>query len=80
MPTLLTHRGFRIVIYPNDHRPPHVHAVSGEASLRIGLEPECDLISVTGRVPPAVVAELKELVAANRVMLLEQWRLIHERD
>jgi L-ascorbate metabolism protein UlaG (beta-lactamase superfamily) len=29
MPTLLRFGGFRVVIYPNDHRPAHVHVVGG---------------------------------------------------
>ena len=33
MPTVLRLRGLRVVMYPNDHRPAHVHAISatGEA-------------------------------------------------
>lgn len=30
MPTVLRSSGFRIVIYSNDHRPAHVHAISAE--------------------------------------------------
>jgi hypothetical protein len=30
MPTVLRIAGFRIVIYPNDHRPAHVHVVGAE--------------------------------------------------
>lgn len=27
MPTVLRINGLRVVIYPNDHRPPHVHVI-----------------------------------------------------
>lgn len=27
MPTVLTFDGLRVVIYPNDHRPAHVHVI-----------------------------------------------------
>jgi Domain of unknown function (DUF4160) len=27
MPTVLTFEGLRVVIYPNDHRPAHVHVI-----------------------------------------------------
>ena len=30
MPTVLRVRNIRVVVYPNDHPPPHVHAVRGE--------------------------------------------------
>ena len=30
MPTIVWFRNIRIVIYPNDHRPAHVHAIRGD--------------------------------------------------
>jgi hypothetical protein len=27
MPTIDRYQGLRVVIYPNDHRPPHVHVI-----------------------------------------------------
>ncbi len=27
MPAILRFEGFRVAIYPNDHRPPHVHVI-----------------------------------------------------
>lgn len=30
MPTVLRIGGLRVVIYPNDHRPPHVHVIGAE--------------------------------------------------
>jgi Domain of unknown function (DUF4160) len=42
MPTVLPHfRGWRVVIFPNDHRPPHVHVIGAEAHERFELL--CDL-------------------------------------
>jgi hypothetical protein len=29
MPTVLRFDGLRVVIYPNDHRPAHVHVIGG---------------------------------------------------
>jgi Domain of unknown function (DUF4160) len=29
MPTILRFAGLRVVIYPNDHRPAHVHVIGG---------------------------------------------------
>ena len=38
MPTVFrTRNGWRVVIYPNDHRPPHVHVVDGDRSARFEL-------------------------------------------
>ena len=37
MPTVLRLGGLRVVIYPNDHSPPHVHVIgpAGEAIFRL---------------------------------------------
>ena len=45
MPTVLIIGGWRVVIYPNDHRPAHVHVIGGgcEAVFNLSgeeLEPE----------------------------------------
>ena len=29
MPTIMRIGGLRVVVYPNDHRPPHVHVIGG---------------------------------------------------
>lgn len=45
MPTIFrTRQGWAVRIYPNDHRPPHVHVVSPKAQARFELL--CDLNSV----------------------------------
>ena len=42
MPTVLPGlKGWRVVIYPNDHRPPHVHVVGVSEHARFELL--CDL-------------------------------------
>lgn len=42
MPTVLPHvNGWRVVIFPNDHRPPHVHVIGAEQHARFELL--CDL-------------------------------------
>lgn len=30
MPTVTRFQGFRVVVYPNDHRPPHVRVMNAE--------------------------------------------------
>ena len=41
MPTILRYRGLRIMIYLNDHAPPHVHVVGADAQAKFDLF--CDL-------------------------------------
>jgi Domain of unknown function (DUF4160) len=37
MPTIIREDGFRVVIYPNDHIPAHVHVLKGGGEVRIDL-------------------------------------------
>lgn len=80
MPTVLRIFGLRVVVYPNDHRPAHVHVLGG------GCEAVFNLHCPNG--PP----ELRENMAFTRrelervaqalsgdvVALCAQWRQIHE--
>jgi hypothetical protein len=79
MPTVLTIFGLRVVIYPNDHRPAHVH-IQGN-----GCEAVFNLHCPSG--PPELRENYgfyrKELVKianaldANLAALCKQWRHIH---
>lgn len=41
MPTILIYRGLRVMIYTNDHAPPHVHVLGPDQEARFDLF--CDL-------------------------------------
>jgi hypothetical protein len=79
VPTVLQIDGLRVVIYPNDHRPDHVHDIGpgmesvfvlncpgGPVSLR-------ESFGFAARVLRAVAAVLD----ANVNRLCEAWRVIH---
>jgi Domain of unknown function (DUF4160) len=79
MPTVLRLGAYRVVIYPNDHRPAHVHVIGP------GLEAVFELICPAG---PVTVREnygfaLRELTKVAAVLnenvahLCEAWREIH---
>ena len=64
-------RGFQIRIYPNDHRPPHVHAVGskGEAVLLLNCPDGPPTIRESvGLNGPEVRAMLKELLPQISVL------------
>ena len=78
MPTLFRQDGFRVVIYTDDHEPPHVHVLKGETEVKIDLGSETK--------PPTVIflrgkrSEAKgalALVIDRQINLLEAWRTIH---
>jgi hypothetical protein len=75
MPTVHREDGFRVVIWPNDHRPPHVHAftAAGEAVV------ELDAIRVreyAGMKLGEVVRAVR-IVEAHRKKLILAWEEIH---
>jgi hypothetical protein len=82
MPTVLTIFGLRVVIYPNDHRPAHVHIIGN------GCEAVFNLHCPKG--PPEVHEKYgfsrKDLVkidgelAANLATLCNDWRQIHDHN
>jgi len=80
MPTVLTLRNVRIVIYSNDHPPPHVHAIRAGGA-RAKFELNCPHGPVTlldqdgfRRVD---IVEIGAAVAAALPALCTKWREIH---
>jgi hypothetical protein len=50
VPTIAVVDGVRIVLWPNDHAPPHIHALFGDEEARISIETgEC----LSGSLPKA---------------------------
>jgi hypothetical protein len=75
MPTVLRDSGLRVVIYPNDHPPAHVHVLGPGWIVVINL---MDL-----EVREAIGCERREagralrLIAARRETLMAAWRRLH---
>lgn len=80
MPTVLRLDGLRIVVYPNDHRPAHVHVIGD------GCEAVFDLHPPAG--PPvlrenfgfsiAAVRRIRAGLSANLPRLVNEWNRIHD--
>jgi len=79
MPTALTIFGLRVVIYPNDHRPAHVHIIGNGCEAVFNLHcpkgpPEVrENYGFSRKVLMKIAGEL----AANRGALCSDWRQIH---
>lgn len=79
MPTVLRAGVLRFVIYPNDHRPAHVHVIGP------GTEATYDLRCPNG--PPHLRAnyrfgrraldEIEKLIVSRLFVLCRNWKLIH---
>ena len=75
MPTVLRLEGLRVVIYPNDHPPAHVHVIGpGWVVVVDLLGPEVrEVIGCNEREARRVL----RLVADHQVTLMEAWRRYH---
>lgn len=79
MPTILRQEGFFIVIYPNDHPPPHVHVLRKDGRAKILLKcegQEHDVVQVFGFSMKQTMTALKIVMDTNPKLLLA-WRKIH---
>jgi hypothetical protein len=79
MATVLREQGFRAVVYPNDHRPAHVHVIEAES------EAVFDLHCPGG--PPALrenygfsrqdLRKIETILSRQITDICERWRAIH---
>ncbi|MGC8732529.1 MAG: DUF4160 domain-containing protein [Halothiobacillaceae bacterium] len=79
MPTFLRFGPYRVVIYPNDHRPAHVHVIGngGEAvfNLQCPAGPPVlrEFMGLADKELNRIAAQLQ----AELAMLCDAWRTIH---
>ncbi|MEK6787518.1 MAG: DUF4160 domain-containing protein [Pseudomonadota bacterium] len=79
MPTVLMVFGLRVIIYPNDHRPAHVHVAGNgcEAVFQLHcLEGQPELRENYGFSKKDLMRVMREL-AASLASLCQHWRQIH---
>ncbi|MDQ6437078.1 DUF4160 domain-containing protein [Mesorhizobium sp. LHD-90] len=75
MPTVAVVDGIRIVIFSNDHDPPHFHAYLAEHTLRVEIASGM----VMGRKGPAAMeSKLSAWTAAHRWELMEAWTAVRQ--
>jgi hypothetical protein len=73
MPTIALVSGVRIIIYPKDHLPPHLHAKFAEHEAMISILTG-DLLE--GSLPRAKLQVVQEWLAAHREQVAYVWREI----
>ena len=82
MPTVLNISGLRVVIYPNDHRPAHVHVIGKgcEAVFRLNCPTgPCELRENYG-FSSKDLARIAVALEKNRAKLCKEWESIHGHD
>jgi hypothetical protein len=79
MPTILRFNGLRIVIYPNDHTPAHVHVIGSDKEAKFALicqDCKAKLISNYG-FNRTEINQIKGFISNNMKFLCEKWVEIH---
>ncbi len=79
MPTVITIFGLRVVIYPNDHRPAHVHVIGNGCAAVFNLHcpkgpPE---LRVNYGFSQKDLTRIGEALAAELSVLCKAWRQVH---
>lgn len=82
MPTILTIRNIRVVIYSNDHPPPHVHAIGrdGERAKFLLNCPDGPVMLIEqARFRKVDISEIGRSVAAELPAICAKWEATHGR-
>lgn len=80
MPTVMRFDGLRVVIYPNDHRPAHVHVMGGghEAVFRLCCPDGPPELRENHGFRPAELTRIHETLTHALAGLCEAWRHWHD--
>ena len=71
MPTLDYFDGIRILIYPNDHNPPHFHVEYAEHEALIEI---LTLKTLVGKLPSKIIIKVKTWAEDKTLILLAKFQ------
>lgn len=77
MPTVLRKDGFRLVVYPNDHEPIHVHVKKAGGEVKVNAL-TLALMMVKGDISNKDVRRAVMLVAEHQPAIEDKWRELHD--
>lgn len=80
MPTVLREKGYKFIIFANDHAPAHVHGRKGNMLAKISLVPEVVLMRYDKDLTVADLGKMVNIVKDNREFLLAKWSELHPED
>ena len=74
MPFIFRYKDFVIRFwYSFEERRRHVHAINGDANIKIWLETEIELATIKGHVNPSVLNEILKEVKRNEQLCKDAW-------
>lgn len=79
MVTILRIHGLRVVIFPNDHAPAHVHLIGagGEAKINLRGPEERPVLVWADQLSRADLRRGMRMIGQHRDLLLQRWKDIH---
>lgn len=82
MPTVLRTGSFRVVIYPNDHRPAHVHVIEAdrEALFVLGCATGKVRLRENYGFARRELTTIEKVLAEHVDELCRAWKEIHDRE
>ena len=75
MPELSRFLGIVILMYFDDHSPPHFHVKYNDYRAKISIK---DLTLLDGKLPPRVLGLAMEWAGLHKDELLENWNMLQE--
>lgn len=70
VPTIITINGVKIMIFADDHNPPHFHARFGEHVAQVRI---ADLAVIAGSLPKAKLHKVMAWAEMNQAALAAHW-------
>jgi len=79
MPTVLRFEGLRVVIYPNDHRPAHVHLIGRGCEAVFNLRCPAGPVALRENYgfSPREVRNIQRVLKNDLTVLCSEWGRIH---
>lgn len=72
MTTLERRNNWKVSVFGREHGAPHIHVTGPDFAATLEIATGTVL---AGSVPPAILAEAREWLAANREVALVQWKV-----
>ncbi len=81
MPTVLRFEGLRVVVYPNDHRPAHVHVIGRgcEAVFNLNCPAGPAELRENYGFPRREIKHIQAVLTTHLTELCQAWENIHEK-
>jgi len=74
----LRYKHLRLVVYPNDHPPPHTHVLGPGWEIRVELSHPPALLTIAGPVKGSDIAAALLAVAGHLAPLRVLWSVLHD--